>query len=419
MLEGIRTLDDVDVRGKTVILRVDINSPVDRETRGFRDDTRLQGSAPTIRELSEKGAKTVILAHQADPLDYENFTLLEEHSRILEEILGRKVDYISDCAGPAALEAVKKLRRGEILLLENIRIHTEETVIFEKEVGLCPAEQAKTFLVSRLAPLSDFYVCDAFACVHRSEPSLVGFPELLPSACGRLFEEELRALSKVVKNPDRPSVFILGGAKILDAFKMMRRVLEEGSADRVLTSGVAGEIMLRAAGYFLGEKTEEFIEKKNLSCFVGEGKEILEKFTDRMEYPEDVVFEGGDRRNIREGFDGMGSMAVDIGGETLERYKKIISDAGTIFMNGPAGVYEKEESSAGTGGIFRAVADSKAFSVIGGGDTIAAAKAFGLLEKYSYVSTAGGGLVRYISGENLPVIEALRKNSRKEQFSID
>ncbi len=244
----VLTLDDFELRSKTVLLRVDINSPVDLATKAIKDDTRIQRCLPTIRELAEKGARVVVLAHQGDPLDYQNFTSLEQHARSLSRLLGREVAFLDDVAGPAARERIRRLRDGEILLLENVRIHTEETIIFEEEVNLSPAEQAKTYIVRNLAPLADLYVCDAFAAAHRSEPTLVAFQELLPSAAGRLFEEELRALTAVKANPERPCLFVLGGAKILDAFKMMRVALESGAADGVLTAGLTGQIMLLAAG---------------------------------------------------------------------------------------------------------------------------------------------------------------------------
>jgi len=409
MIEGIKTLDDIEVKDKTLLLRIDINSPIDTKTRKIKDDTRIKRSATTIKELSDKGAKVIILAHQADPMDYQNFTLLKEHAVLLEKALEKKINYISDCVGPAAVDAIKNLKSGEILLLENIRIHTEETIIFEKEAGLSPSEQARTLLVSRLAPLADGYICDAFACVHRSEPSLVGFPEVLPSVCGRLFEEELKALSQVMKNPKRPCVFILGGAKILDAFKMMEKVLENGSADMVLTGGFVGEIMLKALGYNLGNLTEELIKKKNLLQFIEVAKKVLENYKEKVLYPEDLAGGKSDRKEFKISQLPIDSLITDIGQGTIKRYIDIIKKAGAIFMNGPAGVYENENSSLGTKEIWQAVGNSNAFTVIGGGDTIAASKKFGIINKLSYVSTAGGGLVRYISGEKVAVIEALKK----------
>ena len=187
MTLGVLTLDHLELEGKTVLLRVDINSPVDRQTKKIRDDTRIRRCLPTIRELAGRGARVVVLAHQGDPLAYQNFTPLAQHAEILSRLLGQPVAYLDDVAGPAARDRIRSLKNGDILLLENVRIHTEETIVFEERVPLSPAEQAETYIVRNLAPLADLYVCDAFAAAHRSEPTLVGFPELLPAAAGWLF----------------------------------------------------------------------------------------------------------------------------------------------------------------------------------------------------------------------------------------
>jgi phosphoglycerate kinase len=410
------TLDDFEVTGKTVLLRVDINSPLDRETRTIKDDTRMRRCLPTIRELSDRGARVVVLAHQGDPLDYHNFTPLAQHAEYLARLLERPVDYLDDVAGPAARERIRALRDGEILLLENVRIHTEETIVFEESVRLGPAEQAETYIVRNLAPLADLYVCDAFAAAHRSEPTLVGFPEVLPAAAGRLFEEELRVLTRVRGQPERPCLFLLGGAKILDAFKMMRAALESGSADGVLTVGLTGEILLLAAGYDLGQETHSFLERKNLLNFVEPARVLLRSFGERLHYPLDVaVVEGGERKELpREGLPAA-EMIVDVGERTVSAYDAHIASAGTVFVNGPAGVYERAESAFGTRALWEAMARSAAFTVIGGGDSIAAARKFGLLDGFSYVCTAGGGLVRFLAGESMPVVEALSAAARRQR----
>ena len=218
----IASLDDVDVRGKTVLLRVDINSPIDRETGKIVDENRLAKSLPTIEDLADAGARLVIIAHQGDTLDYHNLISLREHAEKLTAKLGRKVDFIDDVAGPAARAAIRTLGEGEILLLENIRILTEEVSSFETTVKLTPTEMTDTYLVRNLAPLVDIYVNDAFAAAHRSAPSMVAFQELLPTVGGRLLVDEVNALSEVAADPARPCVFVLGGLKISDAFSMIR-----------------------------------------------------------------------------------------------------------------------------------------------------------------------------------------------------
>jgi len=415
----VLTLDDFELAGMTVLLRVDINSPVDSLTKAIKDDTRIQRCLPTVQELAERGARVVILAHQGDPLDYQNFAPLAQHGEVMSRLLGRPVAYLEDVAGPAARERIRGLQNGEILLLENVRIHTEETIIFEEQVGLSPADQAPTYIVRHLAPLADLYVCDAFAAAHRSEPTLTGFPQVLSAAAGRLFEEELRTLTQVRAQPERPCLFLLGGAKILDAFKMMRAALESGTADSVLTVGLTGEIMLIAAGYDLGQETQAFLTEKNLLCFVEGARELLRSFGDRLHYPLDVaVVEDAARREFpREKLPASG-MIVDIGRYTVEVYSDQIAAARTVFVNGPAGVYEHEPSAFGTRALWEVMAGCPAFTVIGGGDSIAAARKFGVLNGFSYVCTAGGGLVRFLAGEPLPVVHALVEAAARQRGEV-
>jgi len=413
--DRILTLDDIPAEGKTVLLRVDINSPVD-ESKRIKDRTRILRCLPTIRELHAKKARLVVLAHQADPIEYQNFTVLKEHADILSSLLGTKVEYVDDVAGPFAIAKIRAMKPGEILLLDNVRIYTEETIIFEKEVKLPPEDQAGTTVVRRLAPLADYYVCDAFAAVHRSQPTLVGFPELLPSAAGRLFEEELRVLGKVKQNPERPCIFILGGAKILDAFRMMRSALEDGSADRILTTGLVAQIMLKAKGIPLGRASESYLEKKNLLEFVPAAAQSLETHSDRIVCPEDfAVDSGGQRREVAAGALPDEETIADIGEKTISRYCELIARSKTVFVNGPAGVYEKPPFALGTRRIWEAVGSAEAFSVLGGGDSIAAASLFGVQEGISFISTAGGGLIRFLAGEKLAVVDALEKSATKHR----
>ena len=403
----IKTLDDLEVERKTVFVRVDINSPVDRETKQITDDTRIARTAPTIAELADRQAKVVVLAHQGDPVDFQNFTSLAEHARLLATHIGRDVDFIDDVAGPAARKRISDLAPGDVLLLDNVRQHTEETVIFEKAVSLTFEEQAQTTVVRKLAPLGDAYVNDAFASVHRSQPTLCGFPMVLPAACGRLFEAELRALSKVRESPQRPCLFILGGAKIMDAFKAIGPVLERRTADKVLTQGLVGQIVLKAAGKDLGEANDQVFEDKGLDEFVRAARQLLEKHGGRVLYPTDVAVDADGRRIMHADDLPVDAPIMDLGPQTVERYRNEIAEGGTVFMNGPAGVYEQEDFAEGTRRIWEAVGESSAFSVIGGGDTIQAAKRFGVYDSVDFVSTAGGGLVLYMAGEELPVLAAL------------
>ena len=217
---GIKTLDDFDFRDKTVLCRVDINQPVDKTTGRLKDTTRIRGCVPTIRELSDKGAKVVLIAHQGGDLEYKNYFSTKPHGEILSEFLGKPVRYIDDICGPYARECIRNLKNGEILLLENVRFLGEELTLFETKLNLSHEEQAKSWLTTRLAPLGDLYLCDAFAASHRDQPSLCGFEQMLPSCMGRLFEKEYEIILDVRSKPKPPCVFVLGGAKIEDGIDL-------------------------------------------------------------------------------------------------------------------------------------------------------------------------------------------------------
>ena len=410
------TLDDFDYQGKRVLLRVDINSPLDAKTKKIVNENRIDKSIPTIKELTDKGAKLVIIAHQGDTLDYQNLISLKEHTGIISQRLGKKVHFIDDVAGPAARKRIKNLKVGEILLLDNLRFLTEEVSTFENEVKLTPQEMTHTYLVKNIAPLVDFYVNDAFAAAHRSSPSMVAFQELLPSAAGLLYDKEVSTLTRVLKNPQRPCVFLLGGAKISDAFGMMRKVLAEGSADYVLTTGVTALIMHMALGKKLGSPTEKFINDRGLERFVEPAKEYLIEYPDRLFYPLDfAVNNKGKRKELTLDELPVEKQLIDIGARTVEKYGKILKRAGTIFVNGPAGIYEEEIGSYGTRELWRVISDARGYSVIGGGDTIASAARLGDLSKISYVCTGGGALIRFLSGMKLPLVEAMKKARKRWQ----
>ncbi len=413
MEAGILTLDDLDFRDKTVILRVDINSPIDHASGDLADDNRLRKSLPTIRELAEAGARTVILAHQGDTEDYRSLVSLAPHGRRLSELLGRPVEFVADVCGPTAVERVKSLRRGELLLLDNVRYLTEEVSTFVNYVKLTPEQMARAWPVRCLAPLADLYVCEAIAAAHRSAPSLVGFAEVLPAAGGRLFVDELRALTRIKESPAQPCIFLLGGSRIADAFSMMEQVLREGTAHRVLTSGLTGEVMLLALGHRLGEPTEQLIRDKGLWPFVERASALLDTCGERILYPSDLAVDSGQRIELTLNELPSDHLLVDVGAATIARYVEEIGEAATIFVNGPAGVYENPASAVGTEQLWAAVAEAPGYSVIGGGDSVAAAGRFGVRQRMGYVCTSGGGMVRFLSGQSLPVVEALRRAAQR------
>lgn len=409
-LPDIPSSADVDVAGRRVLLRVDINSPVDRDTKRIVDEARIDKSLPTIRDLAGRGARLVIIAHQGDSLDYHNLVPTEEHAARLAEKLGRPVQWVDDVAGPEARRRIAALGDGEILLLDNIRIYGEELSTFERDVKLTPEQMTGTYLVRHLAPLFDLYVNDAFAAAHRAAPSMIAFQRLLPSAAGLLLAAEVEGLSAILDDPARPAVFLLGGLKVSDGFSMMGRVLGDGLADRVLTTGVLGEIFLTADGVELGEATEQFIADRDLTRYVDEAKALLAEHRDRIALPTDVaVVTDGARIEIPVAALPADTLVLDVGEETIAAYEGEIAAAGTVFVNGPAGAYEQDGADVGTRRLWAAVAAAPGMTAIGGGDTVASATRFVDLDDIGFVSTAGGALIRFISGQPLPLLEAFRE----------
>ena len=406
----MKNIRDYDYRGMTVLVRLDMNSPIDPQTKRIVSDNRIQKSVSTVKALLEQGAKVVLMAHQGDTLDYQNLIPLTEHAEILSGYLGQTIPYIDDPCGPAAQEAIRNLKDGEGILLGNLRYLAEEMSTFENSVKLEPEEMEKTYLVRSLLPLCDYYVNDAFSAAHRNAPSMTAFQRLLPTAAGPLMEEELKALDQVMEHPDRPCVFVLGGAKISDAFGMLRQVLESGRADRILTAGVTGEIFLMAKGVSLGTKKEAFIRDRGLDAFLPDANEYLQKYPEKICIPKDLAYEkDGVRRELAVEELPRDEMFLDIGENTIRAYEEELANATTIFVNGPAGVYENPQFKEGTMRIWNAIAKSSGYSVIGGGDTVSAAQRYIPLSDIDYVCTAGGAMVRYLSGKELPLIRAMKQ----------
>jgi len=400
------TLDDFDFKGKTTFLRVDINCPLDEKTKKITDISRIRAAAPTIKELIAKGAKVVILAHQGRPGDWD-FVSLKEHSRKLGEVLGVNVKFVVDVCGEKAQHAIKGLRNGEILMFENQRFNPDE---MKEKTAL---EHSETTCIRNLAPLGDIFVNDAFSAAHRSQCSLVGFTEVMPSAAGRLMESEIAGLSRLV-SPVKPSIFIFGGAKFADSIKVVDNVLEKGKADQVILVGLTAQAFLKAKGVNLGPPNEKALEKEGTPELYQSARSVLDKHKDRILLPDDFAIDK-DGKRFEIAIDKLPTdyPICDIGSSSIERFLKAISKARTIFVSGPAGVYEKPQFLKGTSSIMEAIVSSKAFSVAGGGHTTAALELLGLLSKISYVSTAGGALERFVMGKAMPAIEALKACAKK------
>lgn len=411
---GICTLDDWDVSGRTVLCRVDINQPVDRTTGTLRSTKRIEACVPTVRELADKGARVVLLAHQGSDIEYQNYWSTEPHAEVLRRLLGREVKWIDDVCGPAAREAIQSLGEGEILLLDNVRFLAEEQTLFEKSLKLTHEQQARTLLVRKLAPLADLYVCDAFAAAHRDQPSLCGFEQVLPSAMGRLFEEEYCVISELMEQPERPCVFVLGGAKVSDAFLMMSSVLEKGAADTILTGGLVGNILLAARGEAIGAGSLAFIEKSGYSGLIDTARDLLARYGEKICLPTDGAWvENGRRAEAPLGSIPPEVSLTDIGAATAKRYQEIIRGARTVFVNGPMGVFEQAETELGTSRVWDALGDTAAYTVVGGGDSITATAKYGKTDRIDYICTGGGALIRFLTGEELPVVAALRQAAEK------
>ena len=410
VINGIRSIDEGNFRGKKVLLRVDINSPIDHNTGLIANDNRIQKSVPTIRDLAEMGAQLVIIAHQGDTTDYASLISLEQHVEKLSAAVGKPIDFIEDVAGPAAVDKINSLEDGQILLLDNIRYLVEEASTFEDVVKQEPEDMKSSYMIRRLAPLFDAYVNDAFAAAHRNSPSMVGFQEVLPSYAGRLLMQELAALQAITSSPDRPCVYILGGARAGDAFGMIEKVLEDGAADKILMVGLVGQIFMIADGIDIGESSRGFISYKGFDQYIEPAKAFLENHRDTIMYASDIAAEvDGARANVALADISDTMDIADIGDQTILDYCEVIAGAKTIFVNGPAGIYEDEKFEKGTKTLWNAVADADGYSVIGGGDSVTSFVKYTDISQINYVSTAGGALIRYLSGVELPLLKAISK----------
>ena len=394
------TIDDFDFKGKTVFLRVDMNCPIDPDTLEISGTKRIEEIIETINSLNN--AKIVIASHQGR-VGNKDYTSMEKHAEVLEKLLNRKVTYVNDVIGSAAQNEIKKLNDGEILLLDNLRLCAEENYEFSG------SNAAKTIMVRRLSKLFDLCVLDSFPSAHRSHPSIVGFPYVLPACAGRLVEKEVKKLDEIMDVAKAPHVLVLGGKKVEDRLEAIRLLIENGRADHVLLTGLIGNVFLRAQGRIrstIGIKREDEI--------VAKAHTLIGEFPDVFSTPVDVAIEQNGKRvelDIREL--NKDDEIYDLGPKTIEHYGKIISEAGTVFISGPAGFFEKEDFGYGTKALLEVVAASKATTIVSGGHLSSALKKFGLVEKITHISTAGGALVRYLTATKLPMIKALEESAEK------
>ena len=399
-MADFNTIDDFDVNGKTVLLRIDINSPVDPNSGIILDDTRMKLHSETIKELSLKGAKVVIIAHQSRP-GKNDFTKLDQHAVELSRCVGLEVKYVDSLFSSRAKEAILALEPGQILLLENARFFSEETL------KRSPEEQATSVLVRELSPVADYFVNDAFAAAHRSQASLVGFTRTLPSAAGRVMENELKTISNALDNVQHPCVFALGGMKADDSIMVMENVLANGTADYVLVSGLIANIVIWAAGYDIKSTNKNFIKSRGYEDMVDKCRELLQRFGEKIVYPRDVaVGVLNDRADVT--IENIPDAPIfDIGRESLIEYSQLLREAKTIFEN--------PIFSIGTQDIINAMAFSEGFTIVGGGHIAAACVSMGYGERMDHISSGGGASINMLAGKPLAAVEALKAS--KELFA--
>ncbi len=397
------TIDDFDTDGKTILVRVDLNSPMDPQGN-ILDDMRIRSHIATVKDLED--SKVVLLAHQSRP-GKKDFTTMKPHANLMSKHLGKQVLYVDDIFGTYAKTQIASMEDGDVILLENVRFYSEESL------EMTPAEHAKTYPVKKLSPFVDIFLNDAFAVSHRSHLSVVGFTPVLPSGAGRVMEKELVSLERGIRGAERPSIFVLGGAKVDDSLRVAENVLTNGGADRVLFTGVVANAALAASGVNIGKVNIDFIKSQGYESQIEKARSLLAKFEDRIGLPKDVALNDNKKRvevPISE-LDSDSLPINDIGLETIVDFAKEIENAKTVVLNGPAGVSEIAEFSLGTHEIIRAATKS-GFSIIGGGHITAEVNHLGLEHRFSHISTGGGACIDYLAGMKLPGVEALKAAAR-------
>jgi len=396
------TLDDFDLKSKTIFLRVDMNCPIDPNTMEITGTRRIEEASETINAI--KDAKLVVATHQGR-VGNKDYTGMSKHAVVLEKILKRKIKYVEDVIGTTAQNEIKNMQDGDILLLDNLRLCAEENYEFS------PASASKTIMVQRLQKLFDLCVLDSFPSAHRSHPSIVGFAHVLPACAGKIVEREVKNLDEIITVAKAPHVIVLGGSKVADRLESIEMLIKKGRADHVLLTGLIGNVFMRAQARVkahLGIKREEEI--------VAKAHSLIGEYPDVFSTPVDVAIDkDGSRVDIDVRDLNKEDMIYDIGPKTVEYYNKLISGAGTVFVSGPPGYFEKEEFSLGTKGILEAVANSMATTIVSGGHLTSALKRYGLADKINHISTAGGALVLYLTGETLPMIQVLEEAAERHR----
>ncbi|GAP20236.1 phosphoglycerate kinase [Leptolinea tardivitalis] len=385
-----KTVEDMDVKGKKVLVRVDFNVPIKDGKVG--DDTRIRAALPTIEYLLNKGAAVILCSHLGRPKGGPDPKYsLKPVGEYLSDLMKKPVAFADDCVGTSAEAAAKVLKPGEILLLENTRFHPEE-------------EKNDLDLAKKMASLADVFINDAFGTAHRAHSSTEGVARFLPAAAGFLLEKEIKYLGQAVAEPKRPFVAILGGSKISDKIGVIKNLLTK--ADVILIGGGMANTFFKAQGYPVADS---LVEDEALDT----AKELLANGGSKLRLPVDVTI--ADKFDAEAAFKVMdmapipdGWRILDIGPKTVEAYAKALKGAGTVVWNGPMGVFEFPNFAKGTYAVAKAVADSGAVSIIGGGDSVAAIQESGLADKITHISTGGGASLEMLEGLVLPGLAALQ-----------
>jgi phosphoglycerate kinase len=384
------SISTVDVAGKRVLVREDLNVPM--SNGAVSDDARVRAAAPTLQHLAQRGARVVVMSHLGRPKNRERELSLKAVVGNLGVRVGREVQFADDCVGEAATRAVDRLQSGQVLLLENVRYHKED-------------EANDPAFARELASLGDIFVNDAFAASHRAHASVVGVAAYLPAFAGELMEAELEALHRALDNPRRPMVAVVGGAKVSTKVGVLRALLKK--VDALLIGGAMANTFFKARGWPTGSG---LVEETALE----EAEQVAAEAKDKLVLPVDVVcarkMEAGEALRVLEA-DKVepGWMALDIGPRSVALFKDRLRGAGTVIWNGPVGVAEIKDFSDGTREVGEAIAGSGAYTLVGGGDTVAAIDDMKLGHRFSHVSTGGGATLEYLEGKELPGIAILKE----------
>ena len=404
----VLTLDDVRLSGKKVLLRVDVNSPLDPETKAFLDDTRLRAVLPTLRRLAD--AQVIILGHQSRP-GKSDFTTMERHADLLCRLLGRDITYVPDICGVTARNAIRSMERGDMLFLDNVRGHADETGM--KKASFEALHESE--IVQSLAPLVDAYVTDAFAAAHRNSPTLSGFGRALPCVAGELMAREIKALKMAVENPPKPYTAVLGGVKCDDSLEIALNLASREVADTIVPVGVVGNLMIWADGVDIGEGNQNFIRSELGSAFDATWEmavELLANHRDRLLMPVDLAAEiDGARIDLPLSELPPAGPLFDVGLQSLMAMRPHIVDAGCVLWNGPAGLFEKPDFAFGTIEILNQCCESSGFTIIGGGHPSTLVSERKVADQVSHNSTGGGACLTMLAGKSMPAIAALEMSA--------